>query len=566
METLSAASILHNPQQSVIRPTTNKEDRRKLVSMCGPQITEKQNKHNNSKKSMVCPNQCESKNIHPTKRDEHLQYSCPNRGVSCSACGLQTTASQLDSHLAVCNQREVKCTLHCGAVMQACALQAHLNDQTLLGAHFAAMAADNLRLSSTLSSAIDRLEKENAKLKQSVAFLSYELGRMCGEGDVDHDPLKGAALVLNAVSLDPSMWDDWLPKIVFDLDIEDPVECRTAYRVGLVFQNGIGIPQKDLAKAAKWFKKAGDQGYAKAQYCLAGCYYRGEGVPLSYISAASWWKKAARQGHGWSQYELGDCYEHGAGVKKSLSQALKWYRRAAAQGDRYAQERLEELDFIRNSETTSISSLDSVVPHATKPQQKPATGEPEQEQLLEPGSPAVPPHASSAVPQHAKPAPQHSETADNKTWRVGTETKSPRPIRPQFTFTAAPHHPLHPTTTANATPTGTTTTSRKSSADEVKFQTAEWTDREPSSPFSMVSSLSSTPSSSGSCRSTSQSMDEAPTYMPESPGFSCRKAFPLTADGEVPAPSTPLTHYATPLSDIEVTTENRTAPGGAKND
>src|SRR5712692_7993308 len=45
---------------------------------------------------------------------------------------------------------------------------------------------------------------------------------------------------------------------------------------GLIYGfSGLGSAQ-DAAKAAYWFRKAAEQGYAEAQYCLAGCYQVGD--------------------------------------------------------------------------------------------------------------------------------------------------------------------------------------------------------------------------------------------------------------------------------------------------
>lgn len=52
----------------------------------------------------------------------------------------------------------------------------------------------------------------------------------------------------------------------------------------------------DYTKAVECFQKAAEQGYAKAQYNLALCYGKGEGVTENYSEAVKWLKKAAVQG------------------------------------------------------------------------------------------------------------------------------------------------------------------------------------------------------------------------------------------------------------------------------
>ena len=55
------------------------------------------------------------------------------------------------------------------------------------------------------------------------------------------------------------------------------------------------MPQ-DYAQAVKWYRKAADQGHAKAQYNLALMYANGYGVPQDYVSAHMWWNLAAAKG------------------------------------------------------------------------------------------------------------------------------------------------------------------------------------------------------------------------------------------------------------------------------
>ena len=47
----------------------------------------------------------------------------------------------------------------------------------------------------------------------------------------------------------------------------------------------------------KWYHKAADQGYAKAQYNLGAMYANGQGVEQNYITAYAWWNIAATNGN-----------------------------------------------------------------------------------------------------------------------------------------------------------------------------------------------------------------------------------------------------------------------------
>ncbi len=62
----------------------------------------------------------------------------------------------------------------------------------------------------------------------------------------------------------------------------------------------------------------------------------GRGVPQDYREAAKWYRKAADQGDALSQTFLGLMYRHGQGVAQDYVQALMWYNLAAAQGEKRA--------------------------------------------------------------------------------------------------------------------------------------------------------------------------------------------------------------------------------------
>ena len=50
---------------------------------------------------------------------------------------------------------------------------------------------------------------------------------------------------------------------------------------------GQGVSQ-DYTEAVKWYRKAAEQGVAKAQYNLGAMYFDGQGVPQDYIQAHKW--------------------------------------------------------------------------------------------------------------------------------------------------------------------------------------------------------------------------------------------------------------------------------------
>jgi len=54
------------------------------------------------------------------------------------------------------------------------------------------------------------------------------------------------------------------------------------------------VAQSD-AKAAKWSRKAAENGYVSGQYSLGVAYQNGHGVAQSNAEAARWYRKAADQ-------------------------------------------------------------------------------------------------------------------------------------------------------------------------------------------------------------------------------------------------------------------------------
>ena len=102
-------------------------------------------------------------------------------------------------------------------------------------------------------------------------------------------------------------------------------------RLGFMYALGDGVT-KDRTEAAKWLRKAAEQGIAPAQASLAGLYDRGDGVPKDTAEAFKWYLLAAQQGNDFCQFNVGSMYQNGEGVTKDDVEAVKWYGMAAQQG------------------------------------------------------------------------------------------------------------------------------------------------------------------------------------------------------------------------------------------
>jgi|ERR1039457_888716 TPR repeat protein len=100
------------------------------------------------------------------------------------------------------------------------------------------------------------------------------------------------------------------------------------FRLGLLYEEGQGVPQ-DSAAAAEWWLKAAEQGHSWAQHKLAFAYLHGRGVPPNNEKAVDLFLHSAEQGLSESQFMLGCMYDLGRGVPQEYSQAAFWYRKAA---------------------------------------------------------------------------------------------------------------------------------------------------------------------------------------------------------------------------------------------
>jgi len=115
--------------------------------------------------------------------------------------------------------------------------------------------------------------------------------------------------------------------------------ARAQYALGFMYESGRGVTQDD-SEAVKWYRKAAEQGDASAQSNLGLMYESGRGVTKDDSEAVKWYRKAAKQGNANAQFALGVMYQNGRGVTKDDSEAVKWYRKAAKQGNANAQSNL----------------------------------------------------------------------------------------------------------------------------------------------------------------------------------------------------------------------------------
>lgn len=109
-------------------------------------------------------------------------------------------------------------------------------------------------------------------------------------------------------------------------------QTEDQFNLGLKYEKGQGVP-KNEAEAARWYRKAADQGHAGAQDNLGIMYATGQGVVKDDAEAVRWYRKAADQGDAVGQNNLGVMYDNGLGIPKDEAEAIRWYRKAADQGE-----------------------------------------------------------------------------------------------------------------------------------------------------------------------------------------------------------------------------------------
>ena len=115
--------------------------------------------------------------------------------------------------------------------------------------------------------------------------------------------------------------------------------ARAQLNLGRLYHDGDGVPQDDK-EALGWARLAAEQGYAEAQFTLGLVYENGQGVPQDHKEAGRWYTLAAEQGDASAQFNLGYKYYNGRGVPKDYKEAVRWYKLAAEQGHATAQNTL----------------------------------------------------------------------------------------------------------------------------------------------------------------------------------------------------------------------------------
>lgn len=86
-------------------------------------------------------------------------------------------------------------------------------------------------------------------------------------------------------------------------------------------------------EACKWYLKAAELGDAESAYRIGLNYYNGDGVPKNSILGKKWVLKAAEMNHSGAQYVIGVNYLHDGSYGQNNQKGLEWLSKASKNGN-----------------------------------------------------------------------------------------------------------------------------------------------------------------------------------------------------------------------------------------
>ena len=113
------------------------------------------------------------------------------------------------------------------------------------------------------------------------------------------------------------------------------------FDIGVMYEKGRSVRQ-NYEKAVRWYRRAANQGLARAQLNLGVMCENGWGLAQDYAEAMRWYRKAAEQDLPIAERAIGALYVNGLGVPQDMAEARKWLEKAAAGGDDVAAQWLKE--------------------------------------------------------------------------------------------------------------------------------------------------------------------------------------------------------------------------------
>lgn len=143
---------------------------------------------------------------------------------------------------------------------------------------------------------------------------------------------------------------------------------KAQYKLAYMYEAGRGT-EKDLNKAALWYKKAAKQKYKAAKHRLEFINVKTKGFKAKH---KAWLKSLisdANNGDDNVQFLLASMYEDGIGVKRNLKQAQRYYKLSTAKGNADAESELFRIVQKINMESDIAQKQQAAIKAEAKKQQ-----------------------------------------------------------------------------------------------------------------------------------------------------------------------------------------------------
>ncbi|MCW8131307.1 MAG: sel1 repeat family protein [Planctomycetota bacterium] len=175
-----------------------------------------------------------------------------------------------------------------------------------------------------------------------LALLASIGGLGCGTPKSINDP--GPAPVPNPAPVEP---EPAPPKNYKEMSEEDLIrdgDGGALNEVGRRYYFGRGV-EKDLGKAAQYFRDSAIKGNADSMYNLGVMYQHGQHVAVDEQESFRWYLKAAQAGHPEAPKFVGLMYKLGVGTEKNHAEALVWLQKSAEKGNTKAYTSIGDIYF-----------------------------------------------------------------------------------------------------------------------------------------------------------------------------------------------------------------------------
>jgi len=110
--------------------------------------------------------------------------------------------------------------------------------------------------------------------------------------------------------------------------------------LGAAYDHGLAGLPRDPQQAVTWYRRAAEQGLARAQFNLAHCLVTGCDGTTDPAEARRWMRRAAEQDMVDAQFLYGVMLAEGLGGSVDRTEARQWLQRAAGAGQADAAEYL----------------------------------------------------------------------------------------------------------------------------------------------------------------------------------------------------------------------------------